>query len=103
MKNINQIFKNNKHLMDEVEVMELIDYCRELEGDVMEVKINKQYDKVEVLHNMVKEIYSSCRQLINDEEDSVRFGETPRVDFEKSIVNLKEYIEDINRIHKFGL
>ena len=25
MKNINQIFKNNKHLMDETEVIELVD------------------------------------------------------------------------------
>ena len=103
MKNINQIFKNNKHLMDSPEVMELIEYCRELEGDVMDVEINKQYDKEEVLHNIVKEIHSSCRQLISDEEESVRFGETPRVDFEKSILNLKEYIEDINRVYKFGL
>jgi hypothetical protein len=103
MKNINQIFKNNKHLMDEPEVMELIEYCQELEGDVMDVEINKQYDKEEVLLNIVKEIYSSCRQIIKDEEESVRFGETPRVDFEKSIINLKEYIEDINRVYKFGL
>lgn len=103
MKNINQIFKNNKHLMDSLEVMELIEYCRELEGDVMDVEINKQYDKEEVLHNIVKEIHSSCHQLISDEEESVRFGETPRVDFEKSILNLKEYIEDINRVYKFGL
>jgi hypothetical protein len=83
--------------------MELIEYCRELEGDVLDVKINKQYDKEEILHNIVKEIYSSCRQLIKDEEESVRFGETPRVDFEKSIVNLKRYIEDINVTYKFGL
>ena len=103
MKNINQIFKNNKHLMDEPEVMELIEYCQELEGDVMDVEINKKYDKEEVLLNIVKEIYSSCRQIIKDEEESVRFGETPRVDFEKSIINLKEYIEDINRVYKFGL
>jgi len=89
--------------MDTPEVMELIEYCRELEGDVMDVEINKQYDKEEVLHNIVKEIHSSCRQLISDEEESVRFGETPRVDFEKSILNLKEYIEDINRVYKFGL
>jgi hypothetical protein len=74
-----------------------------LEGDVLDVKINKQYDKEEILHNIVKEIYSSCRQLIKDEEESVRFGETPRVDFEKSIVNLKRYIEDINVTYKFGL
>jgi hypothetical protein len=89
--------------MDEPEVMELIEYCQELEGDVLDVKINKQYDKEEILHNIVKEIYSSCRQLIKDEEESVRFGETPRVDFEKSIVNLKRYIEDINVTYKFGL
>ena len=89
--------------MDEPEVMELIEYCRELEGDIMDVEINKQYDKEEVLLNIVKEIYSSCRQLIKDEEESVRFGETPRVDFEKSIVNLKRYIEDINVTYKFGL
>lgn len=89
--------------MDEPEVMELIEYCRELEGDVMDIEINKQYDKEEVLLNIVKEIYSSCCQLIKDEEESVRFGETPRVDFEKSVINLKEYIEDINRVYKFGL
>jgi hypothetical protein len=65
--------------------------------------INQIYDKEEILHNIVKEIYSSCRQLIKDEEESVRFGETPRVDFEKSIVNLKRYIEDINVTYKFGL
>ena len=81
--------------MDEPEVMDLIEYCRELEGDIMDVEINKQYDKEEVLLNIVKEIYSSCRQIIKDEEESVRFGETPRVDFEKSVINLKEYIEDI--------
>ncbi len=45
MKNINQIFKNNRHLMDEPEVVELIEYCRELEGYAMEVEINRQYDK----------------------------------------------------------
>ncbi len=28
--------------MDEPEVMELIEYCRELEGDIMDVEINKK-------------------------------------------------------------
>ena len=36
MKNINQIFKNNKHLMDHPEVQELIYYCVDLEGQVVE-------------------------------------------------------------------
>ena len=42
MKSINQIFKNNPDLMESPEVRELIDYCRELEGDIME---NTQSEK----------------------------------------------------------
>lgn len=103
MKNINQIFKDNKHLMDELEVVELIEYCWELEGKVMEVEINKQYDKEEVLLNIVRDIHKSCKEIIKEEEDSIRFGETPRVDFEKSIVNLKRYIENLNGKYNFGL
>ena len=103
MKNINQIFKNNTHLIDEPEVIELIDYCRELEGKLMEVEINKQYDKEDILINVIRDIKESCEQTINDNEESIRFNETPRVDFEKSVVNLKKYIETINALYKIGL
>ena len=103
MKNVNQIFKNNKHLIEHPEVQELIDYCRELEGKVMEVEINKQYDKEDILINVIRDIKESCEQTINDNEESIRFNETPRVDFEKSVVNLKKYIETINALYKIGL
>ena len=103
MKNINQIFKNNKHLIEHPEVRELIDYCRELEGKFMEVEINKQYDKEDILINVIRDIKESCEQTINDNKESIRFNEIPRVDFEKSIVNLKKYIESINTLYKIGL
>ena len=103
MKSVNQIFKNNTHLMDEPEVIELIDYCRELEGKFMEVEINKQYDKEDILINVIRDIKESCEQTINDNEESIRFNEIPRVDFEKSVVNLKKYIETINALYKIGL
>jgi hypothetical protein len=103
MKNINQIFKNNTHLMDEPEVIELIEYCQELEGKFMEVEINKQYDKEDILINVIRDIKESCEQTINDNEESIRFNEIPRVDFEKSVVNLKKYIETINALYKIGL
>jgi hypothetical protein len=103
MKNINQIFKNNKHLMETLEVMELIDYCRELEGKFMEVEINKQYDKEDILINVIRDIKESCEQTINNNKESIRFNEIPRVDFEKSVVNLKKYIESINTLYKIGL
>jgi hypothetical protein len=103
MKNVNQIFKNNKHLIEHPEVQELIDYWRELEGKVMEVEINKQYDKEDILINVIRDIKESCEQTINDNEESIRFNEIPRVDFEKSVVNLKKYIETINALYKIGL
>jgi hypothetical protein len=103
MKNVNQIFKNNKHLIEHPEVQELIDYCRELEGKLMEVEINKQYDKEDILINVIRDIKESCEQTINDNEESIRFNEIPRVDFEKSVVNLKKYIETINTLYKIGL
>lgn len=103
MKNINQIFKNNKHLMETLEVMELIDYCVELEGKFMEAEINKQYDKEDILLNVIRDIKESCEQTINDNKDSIRFNEIPRVDFEKCVVNLKKYIESINTLYKIGL
>ena len=89
--------------MDEPEVIELIDYCRELEGKFMEVEINKQYDKEDILINVIRDIKESCEQTINDNEESIRFNEIPRVDFEKSVVNLKKYIETINALYKIGL
>ena len=103
MKNINQIFKNNKHLIEHPEVQELIDYCQELEGKLMEVDINKQYDKEDILINVIRDIKESCEQTINDNEESIRFNEIPRVDFEKCVVNLKKYIETINSLYKIGL
>ena len=45
MKNINQIFKNNKHLMDEPEVIELVEYTRELEEIVLQRKIEDSYEE----------------------------------------------------------
>ena len=103
MKNINQIFKNNKHLIEHPEVQELIDYCQELEGKLMEVEINKQYDKEDILINVIRDIKESCEQTINDNEESIRFNEIPRVDFEKCVINLKKYIESINTLYKIGL
>jgi hypothetical protein len=69
----------------------------------MEVEINKQYDKEDILINVIRDIKESCEQTINDNEESIRFNEIPRVDFEKSVVNLKKYIETINTLYKIGL
>jgi len=56
MKSINQIFRDNEHLMDLGPVEELIEYCRELEDEVVE---NNQVIK-EAVKNLTKYISSYC-------------------------------------------
>ena len=100
MKNITQIFQGNEHLMDLEPVEELIDYCRELEGQVMERKIQDEYGKEKHYAQMFKEIYQSCNDTLKDDEIAERFKETPRVDFKETISNLKNYMLEMCRLYK---
>jgi hypothetical protein len=103
MKNINQIFKNNTHLMDEPEVIELIEYCQELEGEVLEKKIEDTYSKEEIYLQILKEIYDSCDKTLTDDQLSERFKETPRVDFKEAVINLKKYMGAVSQMYGFML
>ena len=99
MKNINQIFKGNEHLMDLAPIEELIDYCVELEGQVVEKKIDDTYSKEEIYLQILKDIYDSCEKTLTDDELSERFKETPRVDFKQSVINLKKYMEVVSKLY----
>ena len=103
MKNINQIFKNNTHLMDEPEIIELIEYCQELEGEVLEKKIEDTYSKEEIYLQILKEIYDSCDKTLTDDQISERFKETPRVDFKEAVINLKKYMGAVSQMYGFML
>lgn len=41
MKSVREIFRNKEYLLDEPEVMKLVDYCEELQDDIVELKISK--------------------------------------------------------------
>lgn len=95
MKSIHQIFQGNEHLMDLHPVEELIDYCQELEGEVMERRIEDNYDKEHVLKSMLKDIRTSIDETLAEDEESIRFNEIPRVDFKEAIKNLKRFISEM--------
>jgi hypothetical protein len=103
MKNINQILKTNKTLMDHPEVQELIDYCVELEGQVLEKKIDDTYSKEEIYLQILKDIYDSCINTLTDEELAQRFEELPKTDFKKSVINLKKYMEAVSVLYGIRL
>ena len=103
MKSIYQIFQGNEHLMDLSPVEELIEYTQELEGQVLERKIDDTYNKEEIYLQILKEIYESCNQTLEDQKTSDRFKEIPPVDFKMAIINLKKHLEVVQRLYGFTL
>ena len=103
MKSISQIFINNKELLDNAAVDELIEYCRSLEDKVIENKQSKNFSFENKLTELVRDIYMSVEQEIKRDEESIRFRETERVDYEQCMKNLKKYLLDFSKENKFNL
>jgi len=89
--------------MYEPEVIELIEYCQELEGEVLEKKIEDTYSKEEIYLQILKEIYDSCDKTLTDDQLSERFKEIPRVDFKEAVINLKKYMGAVSQMYGFML
>lgn len=89
--------------MDHPEVDELIEYCRELEGRVVERNIDDTYDKENIYLQIIKDIYESCNKTLEDQMISERFKETPPVDFKEAIENLKKYLNVVSRVYRIDL
>lgn len=91
MKSINQILKGRSDLIDEPEVLELIEYCRELEDELVEKK--QTTDQTTILKQLVFEIKTSCTDLLKEDEKADRWSnDFDEIDFKEAIINLKEYI-----------
>ena len=104
MKNINQIFKSKTFLMDYPEVGELIEYCRELEGEVLEKKIEDTYDKEHMLKTMLSDILSSCREYEENKILKDRYPELyNELDAYSLVKNLMEYIITMNNKNNLRL
>jgi len=85
MKNIKQIFKERKELLDESEVQELVDYCRNLESELIEYQQEKIFSKEDVFKEIVREINEGCDEILNSEE----------LDYKIMVENLRNYIKTI--------
>lgn len=63
MKSIREIFKNNPSLLDEPEVQQLIDYCEELQDEIVEFKFQKTDNKELAMLDMLKEVIKGCNAI----------------------------------------
>jgi hypothetical protein len=92
MKNIREIFKNKNYLLDEPEVEQLLDYCEQMQDEIVDFKFEKKENKELVMLDIIKEIVKGCNEIQKQQTESIRFGyESPN--FEEAIANLKSYIQ----------
>jgi len=104
MKSISQIFKGNEHLMDLQPVEELIEYTQDLEGQVMERKVEDTYNKEHMLKSMLSDILSSCKEYEENKILEERYPELyQKVDADSLVKNLKDYILNMNFMNNLGL
>lgn len=102
MKKPRDFFKNKPSLLDEPEVEALLEYCENLEEELIDLKFEKNANKELVLLDMIKEVIKGCKALEKEQMEHERFGyEAP--DYQETVSNLKSYIQEICRINKIYL
>jgi len=97
VKNIKQLFRRQPDLLEKPEVQELIEYTQELEGQVMERKVEDNYDKEHMLKSMLSDILSSCREYEENKILQDRYPELYKnIDADTLVKNLMAYIISMN-------
>jgi len=90
MKSINQIFKNNKDIINNKSVIELINYCHQLEDEIILMKQNISKD--DILLDLVREIYYSLIDIISKNKDNDN-----DTNYYNMLKNLKNYISSFSK------
>lgn len=102
MKKPRDFFKNKPSLLDEPEVKALLEYCENIEDELVDLKFEKNDSKQLILLDMIKEVIKGCNALEKERMEHERFGfEAP--DYQETVFNLKNYIQEICRINKIWL
>jgi hypothetical protein len=97
MKKISQIFKNNRSLIEEPEVSELIDYCNDLESEIIDLRYDLKNNKEETFRSILHDIDISLKEIIKLETNPSRFDK--EIDYKSLIGNLNNYLEDAKKIY----
>lgn len=91
MKSIREIFKNKEYLLDEPEVEKLLDYCEQLEDQIVDFKFEKNNNKELIMLDMIREVLKGCNATQKEQLEHDRFGfQAPN--YQETIANLKSYI-----------
>lgn len=107
MRSVREIFKSKQYLLDEPEVEKLVEYCEELQDEIVEFKYQKTNNKELAMLDMLKEVIKGCNAIEKEQMEHERFGfEAPNYEapnYEATISNLKSYIYSRCRDEKIWL
>ncbi|CAI2766059.1 hypothetical protein [Flavobacterium collinsii] len=102
MKSVQEIFKNREYLLEQPEVEKLVEYCEELQDELIEFKFQKTNNKELAMLDMLKEVIKGCNAIEKEQMEHERFGyEAPN--YQATISNLKSYIYSRSRDEKIWL
>lgn len=91
MKSVREIFRNKEYLLEEPEVMKLVEYCEELQDEIVDFKFQKTDNKELALLDMIKEVIKGCDAIAREQMEHERYGyDAPN--YQETIANLKNYI-----------
>jgi hypothetical protein len=91
MKSVREIFRNKEYLLEEPEVMKLVDYCEELQDEIVDFKFQKTDNKELALLDMIKEVIKGCDAIEREQMEHERYCyDAPN--YQETIANLKNYI-----------
>jgi len=104
LKNIKQLFCGRPDLLETPEVQELIEYTQELEGQVLERKVEDSYDKEHMLKSMLSDILLSCQEYEENKLLQERYPDQyEKIDSDNLVKSLMGYIQEMNKKNNLGL
>ena len=104
MKSINQIFKDDKEILENESVQELIEYCRSLEDEISENKQDKNFSFEDKLSILVNELYRDIDSILEEEKTALEypFRGLERPDFKDAMFNLNNYLKEFSRNYNYN-
>jgi hypothetical protein len=91
LKSIRELFKRKDYLLDEPEVEQLLDYCEQLEDQIIDFRFDKEKNKELIMLDMIREVIKGCDAIQKEQAEHERFGFTAP-NYQETISNLKTYI-----------
>ena len=103
MKNALNLLGDKQNLAEIPEVKELLSYISELEDLVVDKDARLRHTKENVLLGVVKDIFESTTDILNRDEENIRFKLGEKIDFKKALESLCEFLVKMDEDYRLNL